>query len=80
MFDHVEGRRFLVEPAGEDPVPVALRVADVELDEGAGQRLHLPRRARLAGAQANDRIPDSDRLAGLESEIAREAVALVEEA
>jgi hypothetical protein len=56
-----------------------LRVADVELDEGAGEALHFPRRGRLAGAQPHDYVADAHRLAGLQSQVARQAVALVEE-
>ncbi len=78
MLDDVERRSLLVEPAREDPLPAALGIADVELDEGARQRLHLPGRGRLAGAQPDDRIPHPDRLAGLEGQRARDPVALVE--
>jgi len=80
VLDEVQRRRFLVEPAGEDPLPPPLRVPDAELDEGAGQLLNLPRRCGLAGAQAHRRIADPNRLAGLEGEVAGDAVALVEEA
>ena len=52
VLDDVERRRFLVEPAGEDPLPVPVGPLHIELDEGAGQLLRLPRRGRLAGAQA----------------------------
>jgi hypothetical protein len=57
-----------------------LRVPDVELDEGAGQLLDLPGRGRLARAQPDNRIADSHRLPRLENQVARHAVALVEEA
>jgi hypothetical protein len=80
VLDEVERRRFLVEPAREDALPTSLRVADVELDEGAGQLLHLPGRAGLAGAQPHHRIPDPHRLSRLQREVAGDAVALVEEA
>jgi hypothetical protein len=80
MLDQVERRSLLVEPAREDSLPAPLRVADVELDEGAGQGLDLPGRRRLAGAQPNDRVADPHRLAGLERDRAGDAVALVEEA
>ncbi|AHE53071.1 hypothetical protein NX02_06705 [Sphingomonas sanxanigenens DSM 19645 = NX02] len=53
---------------------------DVELDEGAGQLLGLPRRGLLARAQADHRIADPHCLARLELDLARQAVALVEEA
>jgi hypothetical protein len=78
MLDDVERRGLLVEPAREDPLPPALRVADVELDESPGQRLHLPGRGRLAGAKPDDRVAHPNRLARLESDRPRNAVALVE--
>jgi hypothetical protein len=56
-----------------------LGIAHVELDEGAGQLLHLPRRAGLAGAQPDHHVADPNRLPGLELEVARDAVALVEQ-
>jgi hypothetical protein len=61
-------------------VELALGIADVELHERAGQRLHLPGRGGLAGAQPDDGIADPDRLARLQRHVARQAVALVEEA
>jgi hypothetical protein len=80
VLDDVERRRLLVEPARKDPLPAPLGIAHVELDEGAGQRLHLPRRASLAGAQANDRIADAHRLARPERDRTGDAIALVEKA
>ena len=80
MLDDVERRRFLVEPAGENAAELAVRAAHVELDEGPGQLLGLPRRGRLAVAQPHDHVADPDGLAGPEREIALDAVALVEQA
>jgi hypothetical protein len=80
MLDDVERRAFLIDPAREHPVPVLVGALDVDLDEGAGQFLQLPRRRRLAGAQANDDVLDPDRLAGLQGDVADDAVALVEQA
>jgi hypothetical protein len=83
VLDNVQRRRFLVQPAREDAAIAVLRVArllDVELDEGAGQLLRLPRCRRLAGAQAHDRVADAHRLAGPQRQVLEEAVALVEEA
>jgi hypothetical protein len=80
MFDDVERGTFPVEPAGEDALPAPLGVADVELDEGAGERLDLPRRRSLAGAKADDRVSHPHRLAGLEGQPAGDPVALVHEA
>jgi hypothetical protein len=79
VLDDIERRSLLVEPAREDPLPAALRVADVELDEGPGERLHLPRCGRLAGAQPEDGVAHPHRLAGLEGDRTRDAVALVEQ-
>jgi len=78
VLDDVERRRFLVEPARKDPVETPVRIADVELDEGPGQPLHLPRRGRLAGPQPNHHVADPFCLARLHLEVARDAVALVE--
>jgi hypothetical protein len=61
-------------------VPGRVRLLHVELDEGAGQLLTFPRRRRLAGAQANDRVLYLNRLADLELEVPDDSVALVEEA
>ena len=80
VLDRVERRSLLVEPAREDSLELALRVADVELDEGAGQLLSLPGRGGLAGAKPDDGVADPDRLARPELEIARDSVALVEKA
>jgi hypothetical protein len=80
MLDDVERRRLLVQPAREHPVERPLGIGDVELDEGAGQLLDLPGRAGLAGAQPDDDVADPQRLAGLQRQIALDAVALVEQA
>jgi hypothetical protein len=79
VLDDVERRRLLVQPAREDPLPAPLRIAHVELDEGAGQSLDLPGRGRLAGAKADDRVADPNRLPRLQSERAGDSVALVEQ-
>jgi hypothetical protein len=52
----------------------------VDLDEGAGQLLRLPRRARLAGTQPDDDVLDADRLAGPQGQVLDDAVALIEQA
>jgi hypothetical protein len=78
MLDDVERRRFLVDPTREDPLPLLIRALDVELEEGAGERLRLPRRALLAGAQADDRILYAHRLTGLEHQVADDSVSLVQ--
>ena len=80
MLDHVERRRFLVNPTGKDATPAVVRLPDIELQEGACQRLFFPRRARLAGTKPNDGIFDPDRLTRPQSQVADDAVALVEQA
>ena len=80
MLDHVQRRGLLVEPAREDPLPPAARLLHVQLHERPGQLVELPRRRRLAGAQANDGILDPQRLARAKGDVARNPVTLVEEA
>ena len=79
VLNDVERRRFLVEPAREDPPPARIAPLDVELDEGAGERLGLPRRALFARAQPHHDVADAQRLARLHRQIALEPVALVEQ-
>jgi len=79
MLDDVERRAFLVQPAREDPPPPPARLLDVELHEGPGEALILPRRRRIAGAQANHRVAEADRLAWLQRDVADDSVALVEQ-
>ncbi|GLT01926.1 hypothetical protein GCM10007897_33280 [Sphingobium jiangsuense] len=81
MLDDITVRPLAEQPAGKGAPPlVVLRGADVELDEGADLLLLLPRRGCLARAQADDRVAHAQRLAGLHLEVARQAVALVEQA
>jgi hypothetical protein len=61
-------------------VELALRVAHVELDEGAGQPLLLPWRGGLAGEQPDDDVAETHGLARPQGQVARLAVALVEQA
>jgi hypothetical protein len=79
VFDDVERRRFLVEPAREDAAPAAVRLLDVDLHERAGQLLVFPWRGRLAGAQPDDRVLPAHRLAGVERDVLDDPVALVED-
>jgi hypothetical protein len=79
VLDDVERRSFLVEPAREDALPAALRVAHVELHEGAGQRLHFPGGGRLAGSEPDDRVARPHRLTRLERYLPRNSIALVEQ-
>ena len=81
VLDDVERRRFLVEPAREDPLELALRVAHVELDEGAGQLLRPPRaRSSRRRAAARSRRRPAPPGPACSVEFARQAVALVEQA
>jgi hypothetical protein len=67
------------QPAGKIAPPFAIGAAThVELHERA-RVLHIfPRRAGFAGLQAHDRVTHPHRFAGLERQIAGQAVALVE--
>jgi hypothetical protein len=79
MLDHIERRRFLVEPAGEDPAPALVRPLHVDLDERSGQFFLLPRRGRLAGAQPHDHVLPAHRLTGPQRHVLDDSVALVED-
>jgi hypothetical protein len=79
VLDDVERRRFLVDPAGEHPLPFLVGALDVDLHEGAGQLLFLPRGGRLAGAQANHQILPARGLARVQRDVLHDAVALVED-
>jgi hypothetical protein len=52
---------------------------DVELDERPGEPLIFPRRGGVARPQPHHRVADANRLAGLERDVADDAVALVEQ-
>jgi hypothetical protein len=80
MLDHVERRRFLVQPAGKHPPQLPVGALDVELHERSGQFLIFPRSRRLARPQPHHRIPDPDRLSRPQRDVADDPVALVEEA
>jgi hypothetical protein len=79
VLDRVERRRFLVEPAGENALPLPVGLLHVELDERAGELLVLPRRGRFARAQPHDRIFPAHRLTGMKRDVLDDAVALVED-
>jgi len=79
MLDDVERRGFLVQPARKDPLEDILRIAHIDLHECAGQRLRFPGRRRFAGTQADDHVADPERLARLHRQVARNAVALVQQ-
>jgi hypothetical protein len=79
VLDDVERRRFLVEPAGENPAPALVGPADVDLDERAGQFLFFPRRGRFTGAKPDDDVLPADRLARAQRDVLDDPVALVED-
>jgi hypothetical protein len=79
MLDDVERRRFLVQPAREDPLPLLVRLLHVELNERTGELLFLPWRRRLAGAQANDRVFPAHRLTRMQRNALDNPVPLVED-
>jgi hypothetical protein len=60
--------------------PVGRAFIDQQLDEGTLFRAQFPGGAFFAGPQPDDRAPDPNRLAGFQFEVARQAIALVEEA
>lgn len=80
MLDDVERRRFLVDPARKDPLPVLAAALHVQLQERTGELFQLPWSSGLASAQPHDRIAHANRLAGLQHQVADDSVALVEQA
>ncbi|KUR78710.1 hypothetical protein AQZ50_05935 [Novosphingobium sp. Fuku2-ISO-50] len=69
MFDHIERRRVLEQPAGKhlvpgQPVLNAGTFLDKDLDEGAGFLRVFPWRGALAGRQLDDDIAHPARFAG----------------
>jgi hypothetical protein len=80
MLDDVERRRFLVDPARKDALPLVVGPLDIDLDERPGQFFLFPRRGRLASAQPDDHVLPPRRLAGAQRDVLDDAVALVEHA
>jgi hypothetical protein len=80
MLDDVERRAFLVQPARENTLPGAAGLLDVELDERPRQALIVPGRGGVARPQPHHRVAKADRFAGLQRDVADDAVALVEQA
>jgi len=80
VLDHVERRPLLVEPARKGALPLAVALAHIHLREGAGIGFTLPRRSLLARAQPQNHVPRAHRLSGLEGDVTRLSVALVEQA
>jgi hypothetical protein len=79
MLDDIERWRFTVEPAGKNSLPCLVRPLNVDLDKGAGELFLFPRRARLAGTQANDHVLPADRLPRVQGDVLDDAVSLVED-
>jgi hypothetical protein len=80
VLDDVERRRFLVQPARENPAPALVGLLHVDLDERSGELLLLPRRRRLARPKPDDHVLPADRLARVQCDRLNDAVALVEHA
>jgi hypothetical protein len=79
MLDHVERRRFLVEPAGEHPAPALVGAFDVDLDERSGELLLLPGGGGFARSKAYDHVLPPRRLTRVQRDVLDDAVALVED-
>jgi hypothetical protein len=79
VLDDVQRRRFLVQPAREDPCPFAVGALDVDLDEGAGQLFRFPRRGRFARTKPHGDVLPTRRLARVERDVADDPVAFVED-
>jgi hypothetical protein len=80
VLDDVQRWRLLVDPARKNAAPTIVGPLHVELDEGAGQLLFFPRGSLLAGAQADDCVLPSHRLARPKGHVLDDSVALVENA
>jgi hypothetical protein len=80
VLDHVERRRFLVEPTGKDPAPLLVGALDVELNERAGQLFGFPRGSGLARPKPHDHVLPPRRLAGVENDVLDDPITLVEDA
>jgi hypothetical protein len=79
MLDDIERRRFLVEPARKDSIPLPVRTLDVDLDKSSGELFRLPWRRRLARAKPHGHVLPARRLAWMQGDIAHDSVALVED-
>jgi hypothetical protein len=79
MLDDIERRRFLVEPARKDAIPLPVRTLDIDLDEGSGELFGLPWRRRLTRPKPNGHVLPPRRLARMQRDIAHDPVAFVED-
>lgn len=85
MFDHVERRRALEQPARKHLAPGQLAFGigaffDKDLDEGTGFGRTFPRQGPLASRQPDHHIADAPGFAGLQDNVLGDIVALVEQA
>jgi hypothetical protein len=84
MLDNIQGRGFPEQPTGKNPLPLIVAgpiggaFVDQKLDKGTLFGSQFPGRGALAGAQADNRAPDPDRLARPKFKIPCQPVALVE--
>jgi hypothetical protein len=84
VFDNIGGRIFLEQPARKDAAPALglgrpwRALIDQKLHERALVGIGFPWRGLFTGAQADNDLAEPDCLAGLQFDIARLAVALVE--
>jgi hypothetical protein len=80
MLDNVAFWPFLEQPARKDAIPLVVALLlHRQLHESADLGRIFPRRGGLAGAQPDDRAPDSRAVAGAHFQIADQPVALVEQ-
>jgi hypothetical protein len=61
-------------------LPALVGKLDIDLGEGTGQLLLLPRRSGFAGTQADDDVLDLERLTWTDRHVANDAVAFVKDA
>jgi hypothetical protein len=78
MLDDVQRGRFLEQPARENLAPFVVGTMDDKLDERPGKLVFFPWFGLVAGFQADNGIPDMNRVAGPHPQIARQAVTFVQ--
>jgi hypothetical protein len=84
VFDDIERRRILEQPAGKHRAPGQRRLGigvffDIDLHKCADFGRRFPRQGALARGQAHHDIAHPARLAGLHHQVLRHIVALVEQ-
>jgi hypothetical protein len=85
VFHHVDRWRFLVEPAGEETPPHRIFAHFLarqhgNLHESAGQRRAFPRRGAFTTGETDHHVTDAARFTRLHLDLARDIVALVDQA